>query len=98
MTVEFPDLSAGLCRGMGNTFFYPEQGENMTRVRVICDVCPAKQPCREWGILHEHHGVWGGLTERGRRVERRRRGIVATDPMADPWFNPVTGFSTRSVA
>jgi hypothetical protein len=96
---EFPDLSAGQCRGMPPEWFYPEQGQNMARIRVICDGCPVKALCREWGIHHEHHGVWGGLTERGRRIERRRRAIVATDPASDQWFNPVTGFSTeRSVA
>jgi hypothetical protein len=92
---EFPDLTAGRCRGMGTQFFYADRGENMTRTRAICNACPVQVPCREWGIRHEHFGVWGGLTERARRVERSRRGIRCEAPDAEPWFNPIVGFTTQ---
>jgi hypothetical protein len=88
---HFPDLTAGLCRGAGTQLFYADRGENMTRTRAICNACPVQVPCREWGIRHEHFGVWGGLTERARRVERSRRGIRCEAP----WFNPIVGSGTQ---
>lgn len=44
--------------------------------RAICAACPVLEPCRDHGVRYEEHGIWGGLTERERREERRARGIT----------------------
>lgn len=62
---------------------------NMTRstqeiqnsyLRKICLGCPVLQECREWAILHETQGFWGGLTPIERESERVIRGIRVDEP------------------
>lgn len=62
---------------------------NMTRstapiqhayLRKVCLACPVVQECREWGILHEEYGFWGGLTATERASERVLRGIQVDEP------------------
>jgi len=36
---------------------YPKIAE---RVDAMCDECPVKQMCLEYGIEHDETGVWGG--------------------------------------
>ena len=43
--------------------------------RKICQKCPHKMECAEWGILNEVHGVWGGLTPQQRSRLRKQRRI-----------------------
>lgn len=39
----------------------------------VCTRCPVRDECLDYALSHEiDHGVWGGLTERQRRAERRR--------------------------
>lgn len=40
---------------------------------AICYTCPVVAECREHGISHEAHGIWGGLSENERRRARRQR-------------------------
>lgn len=66
---------------------------NMTRstapiqhayLRKVCLGCPVLQECREWGILHEEYGFWGGLTATERASERVLRGIKVDEPSYIP--------------
>ena len=66
------------CLGMDPDVFHPpgDADEAAAPARAICAVCPVREPCLEHAITdREHHGVWGGLTERERRrlVRQRRR-------------------------
>lgn len=47
-----------------------------TEARKICETCPHKMECAEWGIYNETHGVWGGLTPNDRSKLRKRLNIV----------------------
>lgn len=66
------------CRGADpGAFFYldNERGEARgTRIRaakLICRSCPVRSECLKHALdSHEHHGVWGGLTEEERRILR----------------------------
>lgn len=42
--------------------------------REACRGCSFRVPCREFGIAHSKHGVWGGLTSWERDLVRRARG------------------------
>lgn len=55
--------------------FFPPTGVNVRpEVRALCNRCPVLSQCREWAIAHpECTGVWGGLTERQRKLIRRER-------------------------
>lgn len=79
--MKFPDLSDAACKEVGTHFYYPEdKGMGNTIedkiARSICEGCPVRIPCAEWGIHHERHGIWGGLSETQRRAARKARGIV----------------------
>lgn len=68
------------CREIGGDMWFPEPGV-ATGYAVdwaiqICKSCPLQQPCAEWGIKHELHGIWGGLTHTDRMKIRRERGIT----------------------
>jgi WhiB family redox-sensing transcriptional regulator len=78
------------CRGADPDAFFPERGESAEPARQVCARCPARHPCLVYALDNGiTHGVWGGLTERERRVLRaprqrisrreRDRAIVAAD-------------------
>lgn len=101
--MSMPDLSAGLCRGMHTSLFFPwKRGPNTTGAlaKQVCNAggadgqpCPVRDECREWALHHELFGCWGGTSERQRRMIRRDRNIIVHVPAADPWFRPTDGFS-----
>jgi WhiB family transcriptional regulator, redox-sensing transcriptional regulator len=76
-------LSAGWrdragCRGTDLQVFFPGRGEPAEPARRICARCPVRQPCLDYAISHAIvHGIWGGLTERDRRVLRSRHAGAA---------------------
>jgi WhiB family redox-sensing transcriptional regulator len=62
------------CRGTDPDLFFPDRGESADPARQICARCPARQPCLAYALdTGITHGIWGGLTERERRVLRAPR-------------------------
>ena len=62
-----------LCRGFPQKWWFPEQGGRFETAVFICSVCPSQEPCRQYAIDEKIiHGVWGGLTEAGRRRRTRK--------------------------
>lgn len=81
--MEMPDLSKGNCIGTDTESFFPVStalsAENIAAKR-ICDRCEVREPCLEWALRHELHGIWGGVSA-GERVKMRARlGISFTAP------------------
>lgn len=65
------------CRGVGPSLWYPEVGEAFPEAKQICASCPVSSECLDYALeLNEGWGIWGGLSDRPRRRERRRRGMV----------------------
>ena len=64
------------CRSTDPEAFYPEvfSPEHDRAIREICEWCPMREPCADWGMRHETHGYWGGLSPADRRKIRRKRG------------------------
>ena len=63
------------CRDSSPALFYPEknnEGGVIAKAKLVCSRCPVLDACRRHGIDHEHHGIWGGMTEGERRAERQR--------------------------
>lgn len=54
-------------------FFAEYTGESPADAKRICSRCPLLDLCREWAIENSEVGIWGGTTERERKVARRRR-------------------------
>lgn len=72
---EWHDRAACNVPWIDTEIFYPASGEDFSEAKAICLDCPVIAECREWGIRHEVHGVWGGISAKARARERRRRGI-----------------------
>ena len=68
------------CRGTDTEMYYPvgDGGAYPEKKLVvsICGRCVHQAECADWGVRHEAHGIWGGLTEPQRRVIRQQKNIV----------------------
>jgi len=62
------------CRGMDAAMFFPEKGENAGDAKTVCEGCPVRAECLELALVkREQFGVWGGLSEKDRRLIRGQR-------------------------
>lgn len=91
----------GACTGMTEThgaaevsaIFFPERGASLKRARAICAECPVREQCLEHALTQpEKCGIWGGKSEKERRVMRRERGL--RDPRGGA--RPVAECGTRA--
>lgn len=58
------------CVGAPLEMFFPDIGESSAKARRVCAKCPVKAECLQYG-LGELTGIWGGTTDKERRVIRR---------------------------
>lgn len=62
--------------------FHPTE---QARAKQVCEGCPSQGPCLRFALRHNiKFGVWGGRTERERRVLRRRLRSSGIDRTAEP--------------
>lgn len=65
------------CRGMEDALF-PEASDQK-RARLLCAGCPVRSECLAEALDNKiEWGVWGGMTERERRLLLRQRTDVAS--------------------
>jgi WhiB family redox-sensing transcriptional regulator len=64
------------CRGMDPDLFFPLRGEAGDLAVATCASCPVRGECSAYALTHgERFGVWGGLSESGRkRLRKAARG------------------------
>jgi WhiB family redox-sensing transcriptional regulator len=63
-----------LCAQTDPDAFFPEQGGSSKCAKSICMQCPVRRECLEYALdTAERFGVWGGYSERERRVIARSR-------------------------
>lgn len=69
----------GLCRQVGGDLFFPEPGDGTTSAaKRVCAACPVVSECLEYALAaRERWGVWGGLSERERRLLQAERNRAA---------------------
>lgn len=68
------------CKGAGE-LFYPHNTEVTKRDRAleICSACPVREQCLDHALaIGEHHGIWGGTTEKQRQRIRRHLLLLGT--------------------
>lgn len=65
--------SDALCAETDLEAFFPEKGGSTRQAKAICASCDVKAQCLEYAMSGdgERFGIWGGLSERERRVLRR---------------------------
>ena len=66
---------AAACRGADSDLFFLDRGKPSTAARAICAECPVLNVCLEWALSEPEslEGIWGGMSRRERRFERKRR-------------------------
>jgi WhiB family redox-sensing transcriptional regulator len=76
---DYFDTALSACRDYPTDWWYPLKGRHAYSSSrdavVICRKCPVRNPCLQYALVHETHGIWGGMREGEREIERRRRGI-----------------------
>lgn len=80
---ESKNFIGASCDGLDPEMFYPSTTEVTSEMQMLlrmCNDCPVKQACLEWGLVHERDGIWGGMSAKQRSRERRRRRWGLTDP------------------
>jgi len=73
---EWHDRAACDGRDPSGTIFFPERGQSAARAKAICAGCPVVGECLEWALQNHREaefGILGGMGERERRAERKRR-------------------------
>jgi WhiB family transcriptional regulator, redox-sensing transcriptional regulator len=63
------------CRGAPINLFYPEGAEISHEALALCERCPVKQECQDYGVVFEDWGIFGGLTATERKKIRNNQGI-----------------------
>ena len=62
------------CRTVEPDVFFPERGESVAAAKRVCAGCPVRDECLEFAEeTLQKFGVWGGLSERQRRLRRKGR-------------------------
>lgn len=76
------DWQSGACGfGIDPEKFYPSESHQIDSQAVEwCRECPIVDDCADWGIRHEAHGVWGGLSGNQRHMIRRRNNLRLEEP------------------
>lgn len=64
-----------LCASHPIDLWFPQTGHDSVKAKKICGRCPSLESCRDYGLKHEEHGIWGGLTPVERNEIRKKRGL-----------------------
>jgi len=72
------------CRGIDASLFHPERGEDAMTPKTFCETCSVSEPCLAFALVnYEKHGIWGGTSEKERRVLRNilfKEGRISPPP------------------
>jgi WhiB family redox-sensing transcriptional regulator len=61
------------CKGSNVDEWFPGRGEPTAAQKAICGGCPVREACLEYALAaHQRTGIWGGLSERERRLLKRQ--------------------------
>jgi len=65
------------CMGVDPDLFFPERGASTREAKEVCRGCVVREDCLEYALANgEKFGIWGGLSERERRRNRRSRALA----------------------
>jgi WhiB family redox-sensing transcriptional regulator len=73
-----PWQQRALCAETDPELFHPEKGGSTRDAKRVCNACEVRAECLDWALeKDEKFGVLGGMSERERRREAKRRREVA---------------------
>jgi WhiB family redox-sensing transcriptional regulator len=74
-----PWTEYAVCRSVGESPFFPENGDSWLDAVRICRSCPVRLQCLDYAMRMEvgqsnktRMGVWGGLTPNGRKKHEKK--------------------------
>lgn len=69
-----------LCAEVDPELFFPEKGGSTKGAKQTCRACEVRAECLEWALTQgEVFGVWGGTSERERRLLRKLKRTEVAD-------------------
>ncbi len=72
--IPAPWTTDAACASTDPSLFFLDLGRPATAAKAICAGCSVRAECLDFALAsRERFGVWGGMTEKERRVEARRR-------------------------
>ena len=67
-----PWLAEAKCLQADPETFFPEKGGSTREAKRICQQCGVREECLDYALENdERFGIWGGLSERERRRQKR---------------------------
>lgn len=80
--VQLPEsLIEGTCRDYDVSVFFPGRGDmtGIARAVAICRGCSVREECLDFALQSdERFGIWGGMTGKQRRKEKRLRRLTSS--------------------
>lgn len=72
-------MERAACRGMDTSKWFPTRGEPSEPAKTVCAGCCVRQECADFALEQAPApvGIWGGLSERGRRQQRNALAVRA---------------------
>ncbi len=65
-------MDRGICHQIDPEMFFPDKGGSTREAKSICARCPVAAECLDYALDNdERFGIWGGLSERDRRVIKK---------------------------
>lgn len=79
-----PWMTNAACQHHDPELWFPTRGQPTTTAKTICDSCPVRTNCLQYG-LDEQHGIWGGLSAGERAIYRKAIPVIVhTDAVTRP--------------
>lgn len=90
------------CNDSNADLFFSDEKSEIMQAKQICNGCPLIQQCRDWAMVNENFGVWGGMSERERYLARGGQDVLETqeviearDQFIDLFAKSITQLSTE---
>jgi WhiB family redox-sensing transcriptional regulator len=81
--LEYPDFfndGDPICASTDPDIFFPDyrlsdRSKEVKDAKAVCTDCPYKLQCLAWALKYEDIGIWGGTTERERRLMKQKTSL-----------------------
>lgn len=79
ITPNLPWMDQAICAQTDPEAFFPDKGGSTREAKKVCLNCMVKAQCLDYALDNdERFGIWGGTSERERRVLKKKRKEAAT--------------------
>jgi WhiB family redox-sensing transcriptional regulator len=73
-----PWMDGAVCAQTDPELFFPDRGGSTAEAKKTCLSCGVRAECLQYALVNnEKFGVWGGVSERGRRTMKPRLDVAA---------------------